>query len=237
MTKKNYTFIGGLAVALLLPLSFYMIARLMSKDTLHLPKYYRAEGVQTKTVDGKQSSDTQYHHVADLVLTNQLGRQVSLNNDLPGKVLVIDFIFTNCNSTCPGLTNDMALLQRAFKKNTKVESSFDTIAQFISITVDPVRDSFQALRIYADAHKVNHDHWWFLTGSKETIYNYARNELGLSLQPGNGGAEDFIHTQKFVVVDQQRYIRGYYDGLDSAEIRRCADDIVLLSLEKKKKKY
>ena len=113
-----------------------------------------------------------------------------------------------------------------------MESNLDTAVQFISITVDPLRDSFQALRAYADRYKVNHDHWWFLTGDKKSIYDYARNELHLTVGPGDGGADDFIHTEDLILLDGNREIRGYYEGLDTASIRKCADDIVLLTLEK-----
>lgn len=194
-----------------------------------LPRYYIAEGVDSMQKDGKMVYDTQYHHVADLMLTNQLGQQVSLNKDLEGKILVVDFFFVNCPTICPRLTRNMAYLTKAFKKN-------DSIAQFVSITVNPGHDTFQVLREYADHYQANHDHWWFLTGDKKTIYDYARHELFVEATEGDGGADDFVHTQKIVLIDKNRHIRGYYDGLDSTEIKRCADDIVLLWSEKHPRK-
>jgi protein SCO1/2 len=161
---------------------------------------------------------------------------VSLNKDLKGKILIVDFFFTTCPDVCPKLTSNLALLQKAFKKDPKKEFVIGNEIQLLSITVDPGRDSVPVLRAYADRYAVDHDRWWFLTGGKPAIYNYARNELGLSVQPGDGGAEDFIHTKKIVVIDQDRYIRGYYDGTDSVALKKCADDVVLLTLEKKKKK-
>lgn len=226
MAKKNSNkrFIGGLAVALLLPLSFWIYFNIKVGTSIksQLPHYYIADSV---TAGG----DTVFHTVSDITLTNQLGQQVSLNKDLAGKILVVNFMFTTCKTICPRLTGDMLLLQRAFRKN-------DTTVHLVSITVDPARDSFLALREYADRYNVNHDHWWFLTGNRDSIYNYARNELHVTMQPGNGGTDDFIHSQKLVLLDRERNIRGYYDGLDSAELKRCSDDIVLISLEKKHKK-
>lgn len=218
----------GLAVALLLPLSFYFVAKILRKDKIKMPHFYRAERVV--------NNDTVFHRVKDLVLVNQLGDTVSLNQTLKAKILVIDFIFTTCPSVCPKLTGNMKMLQRAFRRDPKKERSMDDDVQLISITVNPGADSFQALRIYADRFGANHDRWWFLTGDKDKIYDYARNELGLSLQPGDSNEGDFIHTQKIVVVDRERYIRGYYEGLDTAAISRCAYDISLLSLENKKRK-
>ncbi len=239
MSKKglNLRFFSGLAVAFVLPLSFYMIARLLSKDKIHLPKRYGVERVDNITTDGKPQTDTIYHQVADIALTNQLGDNVSLNKELSGKILVVNFFFVNCPSICPKLSGNIGMLQKAFRRNTKTEFGMDNAVHFISMSVDPVHDTFQALRAYADRFGANHDHWWFLTGDKKSIYDFARNELKLSVGPGDGGAEDFIHTEKLVLIDANRNIRGYYDGLDTVEIKRCADDVVLLTMEKVKKPH
>jgi len=234
MKSGNKKFLIGIAVAFLVPLSFYMAFRLKAKDKIVMPRYYRVSRVDSMEVDGRMQHDTVYHQLRELRLTNQLGQQVSLNKDLPGKILVFDFFFTDCATICPRLTRHMALLQKAFRRTAMKEN--DTLVQFISITVNPGRDSFPVLRAYADRYGANHDHWWFLTGDKRTIYDFARNELGLSTGPGDGGADDFVHTEKFVLVDRERFIRGYYNGLDSTELRQCANDIGWLAIEKKRVK-
>lgn len=234
-TKGN-KFLLGLAVAFVLPLSFYAIAKVLSKDKIFLPHRYGVEKVVPVTEDGKTYYDTTYHSVADLQLVNQLGDNVSLNKDLAGRILVVDFIFTNCADVCPKLSGNMRLLQKAFRHNPKIENGLDNSVHFVSISVDPERDTVQALRAYADRFGANHDHWWFLTGDKKAIYNYARQELGLATGPGDGGAEDFIHSEKMVLIDAKRIVRGYYEGLDTADVKRCADDIVLLTMEKEKKR-
>lgn len=238
MTKKysKNKFIGGLAVAFLLPLSFYFIAKLLSKDQIHLPHYYIADKIESKTVDGKTMRDTTFHRVPDARFINQFGKEVSINQDLSGKIIVANLFFINCQSVCPKLNANMRMLMKAFAKSWKSERSMDTMVHFVSITVDPANDSFQALRLYADGIKADHDHWWFLTGNRDNILDYVRNELHISMQPSDGGVEELTHSETIVVLDQERYIRGYYNGLDTVELRRCADDIVLLTLEKKRKK-
>lgn len=230
-TKKNkrIRLIGGLAVAVLLPLSFFVVAKLLSKDELHLPDYYVVERVDTVVEDGETYYDSVYRQVDDITLVNQLGDTVSVNKDLEGKIVVVNFFFTECPTVCPRLTSNLTLLQKAFKKN-------DTTVHIVSISVDPERDSVNVLRDYAERYKANHDHWWFLTGDRSKIYDYARNELRIVMGQGGEGAEDFVHTQKLVLLDKERHIRGYYDGLDTAALKQCADDIVWLSLEKKRKK-
>jgi len=238
MSKNNFgnRFILGLAVAFVLPLSFYMIAKVMSKDKIHLPGHYGVERVEESTVDGKTFTDTIYHKVGDLSLTNQLGDNFTLNGTLKGRILVVNFFFTTCPTVCPRLTGNTWLLQRAFRRNPKIENGLDNSVHFVSVTVDPEKDTVPALRAYADRYKADHDHWWFATGDKKAIYNFARNELKLVTGPGDGGADDFIHSQKLVLIDAKRHIRGYYDGLDTADVKRCADDIVLLTMEKDKKR-
>lgn len=233
--QSNNKFLIGIAVAFLLPLSLYLIVSKLSKGKIKIPHHYIVDRVDT-TPGNPPVLDTVYHQVGDLVLTNQLGEKVSLNKDLKDKMVVIDFFFTECSSTCPKLSRSMHNLQAGFKKDPKKESTLNDEIQFISITVMPEHDSFQVLRTYADRYDANPDHWWFLTGDKKAIYEFARKELGISTGPGDGGAEDFIHTEKFVLLDKNRFIRGYYNGLNDTDVRKCADDIVLLTLEKDRRK-
>lgn len=231
MSKKisNKQFFKGLAVAFVLPLSFFLIARLLSKDKLAMPKHYGYDRVDSQQVAGKMEYDTTFHKIGDVVLTNQLGDRISVNKDLEGKMLLINLFFTRCGSICPKLTGNMTIMQKAFRKN-------DTTVQLLSLSMDPAHDTVSVLKSYADSYKANHDHWWFLTGDRNEIYNYARNELKLLAKPSDGGAEELDHSQTIVLVDKDRYIRGYYNGLDTAALKHCADDIILLSLEKKRKK-
>ena len=215
----------GIVIAAAVPLSFFLAT---PSGKLKIPAFYRADKI-TKTVkDGKEVQDTVFHRVGDIMLTNQLGQKVSLNKDLRGKILVIDFIFTTCPTICPQLSANMKEIQKAYiKKNPE-------LVQFISISVDPERDSVPALRAYADRYNADHDRWWFLTGSKDSIFNYAKNELGLLLDDADVPG-DFMHSKQMVLLDTFRNIRGYFDGLDKRETKKVADDIYILNVEKRKK--
>lgn len=231
--KKNKTYLIGFLIAVLVPLSFYLITAVTSKGLLHLPKHYIADTVLT-AADG--SKDTVWHRVDDIVLIDQFGDSISLNNTYKGKILMVNFIFTNCPSVCPLLTKNMMQLQEAFKKDPKRDTGIDTLIQLVSVTVDPERDSFPAMRNFADGFRINYKNWSFLTGPREDIYNYARRQLFVNMEEGTGGVEDLIHTQKIVLIDTFRNIRGYYDGLDTGALIRCAEDVVLLTKEKKRKR-
>lgn len=225
-----------MAVALLLPLSFYFIARVLKKDRIYLPSYYLVERIDSTWADGVLQTDTIYRQAGEIQLVNQLGDTVMLNKDLEGKILVVNFFFTSCPSTCPKLSANMALLQRAFRQDARKEFKMVNELRFVSVSVDPETDTPPVLREYADSYGADHDRWWLLTGDKKNIYQYARHELAVIAHPGDGGAEDYIHTEKFILLDKDRHIRGYYDGLDTLALRKCAEDAVLLTMEKKKKK-
>ena len=115
----------------------------------------------------------------------------------------------------------------------KIDSAF---VHFLSFSVDPERDSVEVLKKYADRYGVNHDTWWMLTGPKKRIYDFALNELKLGLQDGGTVDSNFIHTGKFILIDKERIVRGYYDGLDTTSLSKLAEDLTLLLLEKDRKK-
>lgn len=217
--------IGGFFSAFV-PIGAYLFLKLNGHDGhIQLPKTFGIEKIDSQLVDGKNKYDTTYHTVNDIRLISQLGDTVSINETLKGKILIINFFFTSCVTICPELTKNMKLLNKAYKKN-------DTSIRFLSISVDPDNDSVIRLRQYADKYDANHDKWLFLTGNKNEIYHFARKELFLKLEEGDGGQDDFIHPDKFILVDKYRNIRGYYNGLDSNNIRACAEDAAYLMVEK-----
>jgi protein SCO1/2 len=225
----------GIFIALIIPVISYLIVDAYSEDAVGMPKRYYVDTVVSKVVKGKEVSDTVWHRVANISLQNQLGDSISLDM-IKGKVIVADFFFTRCPSICPTLTRNMKKLQDALKLKDDMKRIDTSFVHFLSFSVDPERDSAQALKKYADRFGVNHDIWWLLTGNKKTIYDFALQEVKLGLEDGEGVDSNFIHTQKMVLIDKDRVVRGYYDGLDSMAMKNLAEDIVLLMLEKDKKK-
>ena len=224
-SRKSKGFLIGIAVAVLLPLSFFLYYNKSVSSALNIPKFYRPDQVDSHMVDGKMQHDTVFHSLKELQLTNQLGQQVGLNKDLKGKILIINFFFSKCPSVCPAMTQNIKGVVKAFDQKSR------DLVQFISISVDP-NDSVPALREYANRFTTQHDRWWFLTGNQEAIFDYAKNELGLKLDAET--PEEFIHSQQVVLVDTFRNIRGYYDGMDARALAKIADGVILLNLEKRK---
>ncbi len=223
MNKKA---ILALLLAMLLPFTGYWIVKYVSKDAVHMPPHYFYDSIGVQSKRGKQVDDTIWHKVANMQFTNQLGNKVSLD-DLHGKILVIDFFFTSCPSICPGLARNMRRMQKSFEKN-------DSIVQFLTISIDPERDSIPRLRSFADKFEANHDSWWFLTGNKQEIYNLALKEMkATTADPGIDTG--FIHSENFYLLDSNRVIRGWYNGFDTIKLAQLARDIPTLMLERDKK--
>jgi protein SCO1/2 len=219
----------GISMAVLLPLVSYFIVNSLSKSAVIMPKRYFYDSVVNVTDNGKTRVDTVWHSVKPVQLLNQFGKQVTLNDpELKDKILIVDFFFTSCPSICPSLTRNMKKMQDAFNKT-------DTVLRFISITVDPARDSSEKLKAYGDKYNINHDTWWMLTGDKQVIYDLAMKEFKANIADTDVDT-NFIHTDKFFLLDKSRVVRGWYSGLDSAHLDRLMNDVVLLQLERDKKK-
>ncbi len=222
----------GLCVAVLLPVFCYLVLRYASERAVDMPRRYLLDTVVTRIEKGKEVNDSIWHRSKNIRLVNQLGDTVSLY-DNPGKIIVTDFFFTSCRSICPTLTHNMAKLQQSFIKGGDVRNKIDTsIVQFLSFTVDPDRDSVPVLKNYADRFGVQHDNWWMLTGSRDSIYRFAFEELKVDKFSEEPVSPDFVHTSRYVLLDKDRVVRGYYNGLDSVSIGKLARDIGLLMLEK-----
>lgn len=220
---------------MVLPFAGYFIVSSFSKDVVLMPPRYFPDTVINKVENGKSYTDTVWHKVPNITLTNQLGNQVSLD-ELKGKIIVADFFFTRCPTICPALTVNMKGLQDATKIRD-VRKRIDTpFVHFLSFSVDPERDSVEVLKKYGDKYGVNPDVWWLLTGPKQEIYDFIINELKLGVADGEGVDSAFVHTDRFVLLDKERVVRGYYKGLDTNSLVKLAEDVTILMLEKDRKK-
>ncbi|UEG50690.1 SCO family protein [Ferruginibacter lapsinanis] len=224
----NKRAILGVLLAMVLPFTGYFLVKYYSEAAVDMPHRYFYDSVATVNNNGKISVDTIWHKAKNLSFTNQLGKTVDLDS-LKGKILVIDFFFSRCPSICPGLAKSMQRLQNSFGDGK------DSIVQFISISIDPEYDSVPQLRKFANRYTSNHDSWWFLTGNKKEIYDFAFNELKASIADTEVDTA-FIHTENFFLLDRDRVVRGWYNGFDTVKQAKLVRDIPLLMLEKNKKR-
>ena len=157
---------------------------------------------------------TKFYPLPEFSLTDQADKTVTLA-DLKGKVWVADFIFTNCGGTCPMMTDKMRKLQERLPAEIRM----------VSITVDPDRDTPKALAAYAAEHGATRERWLFLTGDKQSLYDLCVKGFKLPLDESGGtAAEPIAHSTRFVLVDKQGEIRGYYSGTEEQDLMRLAAD-------------
>ncbi len=202
-------------------LIFIPIFIFLIKPKTKLPVYNPAD-VNPILVDDAVRHISKDHRIANFSLLDQNGDTITQEN-FKDKIYVADFFFTRCQTICPVMTVNMGDLQEYFKNDKDIK--------FISHSVTPIIDSVSVLRAYADKKGINDKKWHITTGDKMHIYELARKSYFAVLDEGDGGEQDFIHTEQFILVDKNRQIRGFYDGTDKEEMQRIIKDIEILKKE------
>jgi protein SCO1 len=200
-------------VALILPCLAWLIVESYENTVQKLPVLGRYDIAR-----GSKGS----HRIDNFRMVNQDNRAVTAR-DWSNKIIVADFFFTHCASVCPKMTANLKKIQD--------ELGDDPGVRFFSFSVDPERDSVARLKEFARQFKIDTKNWDLLTGDKKEIYKLARNSFMIVATDGDGGPDDFIHSEKLVLIDQQRRIRGYYNGTSGSETAQLYRDIKKLKNE------
>jgi protein SCO1/2 len=185
-------------------------------------KIYNPADVNPSLVDFSIKHITKDHTIADFELTNQNGETITQKN-YENKIYVADFFFTRCTNICIAMAYNMSELQEYYKNDDDIK--------FLSHSVTPVIDSVAVLKEYALNKGVIDKKWNVTTGDKKHIYELARKSYMAVIEDGDGGENDFVHTEQFVLIDKNRRIRGFYDGTEKKDMEKLKKDMVLLKLE------
>jgi len=163
------------------------------------------------------------HKIPEFSFTNQDGIIIN-STTYKGKIYVADFFFTTCPGICPKLTKNMSILQETYNDNDNI--------LLLSHTVMPWVDSVDKLKTYAINNNVNPNKWNLVTGDKDQLYAIARNGYFADEDfKKTQGETEFIHTENFVLVDKEGYIRGVYNGTIELDLQRLMRHIELLQRE------
>jgi cytochrome oxidase Cu insertion factor (SCO1/SenC/PrrC family) len=192
---------------------FFMLLLLMSL-TVAMGVWTWLRGMEAHRPVGQQLQI--YGRVPNATLVERTGRNVGFR-DLRGTIWVADFIFTRCGGTCQLMSAKMADLQKSLKKAGNVK--------LVSITVDPDFDTPDRLSAFADLYQADGEQWLFLTGSEAQIQKLATESFKLPLMEGTDPKEPIIHSTRFVLVDGDGNIRGYYNGLEIEATQRLVADV------------
>jgi protein SCO1/2 len=210
--KKRST-IGLLAaLVFVVPFTAFGVYILYQNEFEQLPIFGKENFIQGKKV---------HHTVPNFKLINQEAKVVSIN-DWNGRIVIIDFFFSSCPVVCPKMTKSLKRVQKECRKDEVLINSF---------SIDPERDDPARLQQYVEKFAIDTDNWNLLTGDKKEIYRLARNGFMIVATDGDGGLDDFIHSDRLVLVDRQKRIRGYYDGTNEKEVGKLIHDIKKLTHE------
>src|SRR5699024_7588993 len=128
-----------------------------------------------------------------------------------------EYFYTRCVGICPRMNKNMDGIYETFKNTTGF--------QIISNTVDPSYDTPAVLKKYAEQYDADPIVWRFLTGPKKTLFHTAIRGYLLNAADSVGVNGQYVHTQWFALVDQNRHIRGFYNGLKATSLQKLKHDI------------
>jgi protein SCO1/2 len=185
--------------------------------------YYAEATFTPNWLDGEDESLKSFHTIPSFNLTNQLGKTVT-EKTFEDKIYIADFFFTACPGICPKMTANMKVLQDEFLNDHEI--------LLLSHSVTPETDSVPTLKQYAENKGIINSKWHLVTGDRKQIYDlgrqsyFAEEDLGLDKTD-----EDFLHTENFVLIDQNRHIRGIYNGLNKTAVQQLIADVKTLKKE------
>lgn len=173
------------------------------------------------------------HGVRPFAFLNQLGDTIT-NKDIKNKVVVVEYFFTTCKGICPKMNENMAKVYQAFRSDDDV--------LILSHTVDPERDSVAAMKTYSLRFDADPKRWMFLTGNKQELYDQAYESYRMTAveERQENIEDDFIHTEKFVLVDKKGRLRVRvdkdgrpmaYDGTNEKSVAQLIEDVKFLTTE------
>jgi protein SCO1/2 len=165
------------------------------------------------------------HHVESFSFTNQEGKTVT-DKDLEGKIYVVEYFFTTCEGICPRMNENMSKVYQTFRGQPDVA--------ILSHTVDPETDTVEQLKRYSLKFDADPSQWNFVTGDKMELYKMAINSYLVTAVEDTTQKDvmpDFIHSEKFVLIDKEKHIRGSYDGTKENEVKKLIEDIKELRKE------
>ncbi len=206
MSKPKKVIAAGLWGLVLVGIVGIVLIQRAARQRRMITESAATQGVQS----GNQPVE---RRVADFVLLNQDGKQVSLDS-LRGRSWIGAFIFTRCQGPCPLLTQNMMDLRAMLA---------DRPLRLVSFTVDPSYDSPAVLKQYALDRSIDLSDWMFLSGDRESIFNVARS-MNLAVQPALGN-QPILHSTRLVWVDENGYIISTIDGMDKAAVKELAASI------------
>jgi protein SCO1/2 len=188
------------------------------ENQYELEVFYENGVVSTNTFC--QFEEGVQHTIPDFDLVNQ--DDLPINQDmLADKLTIVSFFFTSCPTICPTMNSEMLRVQESLSRHSDA-------LQILSFSVDPEYDTPAVLSEYGQALGADPQFWNMATGNREAIYMLARCGFLLPVEDGGDDPYAFIHSEKFILVDKSKRIRGYYEGTSREEVDRLIQETQVL---------
>ncbi|TDQ11297.1 SCO family protein [Pedobacter metabolipauper] len=205
-------------------LSCFILLFSACQENRKLPVYGQREAITVKNPDGSTSIDTLYQSIPAFRFLNQDSVYID-NATFKDKIYIADFFFTSCSGICPVMHRNMKDIYEKYKDNPKV--------MFLSHTIDFKYDKPNVLKRYAKKLGVNTSKWQFAYGEKEPVYQLAKDYL-VAVFEDSKEKENYVHEGYLILVDQQKHIRGAYDGTNPDQVAQLLKDLPVLLAEDNK---
>lgn len=204
----------------LLKFSFFLCLVSCTQSPVSSLPYYNSPDFTPYFLSAAQARTKITHQIPNFQFLDQ-NKKILSSSSLNNKIHVANFIFTTCSDICPNMTSKMKLVENAFFN--------DSLVKILSFSVTPWIDDSKKLLDYANFYKIQTNNWHFLTGKKAEIYSLARQSYFAEEDFGfTKDSTEFLHTEHFILVDQNKKIRGIYNGTLELEAIQLIKDIVEL---------
>ena len=213
MKKTNYSYVGISFIILIFGIIVVpkIVDRIKNNDVTRTES--RSKEVQMTVSDTTPLSyliiNGEAKKVMDFQFNNQNGTPIS-NADYAGKVYLVEFFFSTCQTICPRMNSNLVDIQNTFPDRTDFG-----IASF---TINPDYDTHEVLKAYAQNYGVTNPNWHFLTGEKDALYDLANTGFNLYAAEVEGADGGFEHSGNFALIDKEGYIRSRTDAFGNPKI-------------------
>ncbi len=229
MNKTNFPIykILILVTILAVPGFLYYLLQAKGKNRYNpLPIYGPKTVLSTfKTKRGKKIPDTLFHKIPDFRMKNQDNKMFDFSTDT-NKIYVVNFFYVGSKTVGLRMNERVKWLQDRYLKNK--------IIKFISISVDP-KDSVTVLKNYAKKLNAKVGKWDFLSADTNTVYPLARKGFLVDAFYTSDPDNEYVFSDKLILIDAPHRIRGYYSSTSVSEITRLDDEIKVLITEELRK--
>lgn len=208
----------------ILPFLLLFSCEYKSKDKPRALPYFGNYNIEVSETNGIIETDTIYPTIPFFSYLNQDSVRVK-SSDMKGKVWIANFFFTSCTTICPPTMSQLKRL------NLLTQDLKDEL-QFMSFSIDPIRDKPHVLKAYMRNNGITTNNWYFFTGNEAKTHQLGVENFMVHADKDPMAADGYAHSDGLVLVDREGYVRGIYNGTQTKQVDLLNKDLrKLLEIE------